>query len=1152
MPDDLGPIGPSEQPPEELEERGGRLDEDDERLLAQLHQEFTELQPGADIEIFEGRAQAALGQAKAITAQALIHWLAAEAMGRAGEEKLAEAINRALDHVERARSALLGLSTALYNEIGGPIAMSRARLRVNLEHATREDVAATVEACEEAVGLVSADTSSETVGALAYNAAFLLLSLDPSPAPDTPVFRRAAALFRAALDRYEAAGMGERAADAAENLAVFALRRLETAPVGTAERRDVFDEAWRLAERAMTEVGTTTNAAVWARRNELAAAIVRMQPGKSEESNVGDAIKYLDRALLRYQVELMDSDSAARCAHEILGLLDTLPAPWPSATAIRYVTYLDARAGHSTAPAPDRSIAAAQAIAAGGAWAKVADDPVGRSLRIREYGERALAYAEEAGDNLLCAMALILLGNDRLDPAPQPDGGEAVRLAEACDLFERAVTCARNCRNAALEGQALRRLGVALARRLSEHDEIQVLDRTVEVLRQAAAASQGGERARAVVNIANLLLWEAQRQGSAVPVEAIKRTIDEVEALAAADPDVAQAVARLQTALDEVVVLDRMSSVRFESLPASLGYRLYRTEEKALEDTGLVEHVVTILVTPDQAVATDGAMQLAESNDEVSAEIEMACPACGAKQHVSVPIIASLEKTERNEAHHVQRMARGDLRCTSCGMPIIVQSTFALDRGVQGGWLIVFPDALGPGGGIIKQQAEVISQLHRAWKGELLDVAGVVPWAGILAFGIRAATAVGIKRTLDVGAIVFGLLNRQIDKVRAGLEGCLQSVSADELVRGEEISAAVLAAMTVSGAPDLDRYATEAVTEQVNSLIGKARTLGLEAVMARVGSGFADSSAKAAEMDAALLTAADGDSRRKLLRRYLREAPDYGSDREHALSNFFFLGAELEMQSLRDRGIDKSDPKEYARASSRFALMRQLADERMAEDRRRNSAAPGKALLDEALGENRPFVLLLRAFTVDVPVGRPSEVVRKLTDRFGDARIDWNVFTIMTDNSGRSAHRVVEWLAPYAPLLMVVNAVDPNPPERAAKLYMTDPEWRSLVFPLIGEAAVIVLVLPPEHQSLPDGVIDELGAINRLGRKADTVIVLADPAGVLDFSAVLTENASPAPSATPVSPEALRDWGFGVVLREQEVAANPNLLVEAVMARLKS
>ena len=487
-----------------------------------------------------------------------------------------------------------------------------------------------------------------------------------------------------------------------------------------------------------------------------------------------------------------------------------------------------------------------------------------------------------------------------------------------------------------------------------------------------------------------------------MPVETIKRILDEAEPLAAADTNVAQAVARLRTSLDEVVVLDRVSPVRFAALPATLGYRLYRAEEKPLKDAGPIARVITILVMPDQAAAVDGAMRLVESRDEVSAEIETPCPACGAKQHFTVPVIASLEKILRNDADYVQRMARGDWRCTSCGAPIVVQSTFALDCGVQGGWSMVFPDALGPGAGIIKQQVEVVSELHRAWRGELLDVASVVPWGGILAFGIRAATATGMQRTLDVGTVVFGLLSGQIEEVRAGLDGCLESVNAGELVREEEIAAAILAVVTASGAPVPDRYATEAMTLQVNYLIGKARTMGLEPVMARVEGEFTDIAAKAAEMDAALRTAADGDARRKLLRLYLQEAPDYSSDREQALSNLYLLGAELEMQSLRDRGIDKSAPQEYAQASSRFALARQLADEKIAEDRRLNSAAPGKALLEEALGGNRPFVLLLRAFTIDVPIGRPSEVVKKLTDRFGDARFGWNVFTILADNSGRS------------------------------------------------------------------------------------------------------------------------------------------------------
>jgi hypothetical protein len=134
---------------------------------------------------------------------------------------------------------------------------------------------------------------------------------------------------------------------------------------------------------------------------------------------------------------------------------------------------------------------------------------------------------------------------------------------------------------------------------------------------------------------------------------------------------------------------------------------------------------------------------------------------------------------------------------------------------------------------------------------------------------------------------------------------------------------------------------------------------------------------------------------------------------------------------------------------------------------------------------------------------------------------------------------------------MVVNAIDPNPPERAAKLYMTDTEWRTFVFPLIGEAAATVLVLPGEGQSLSGGVMEELAAIDRLGRHADTIIVLANPNSALsdDISKLFTE-ATPAAAARVSSADALRKRGYAAVLHEQEVAANPALLLEAVLTLL--
>jgi hypothetical protein len=175
-----------------------------------------------------------------------------------------------------------------------------------------------------------------------------------------------------------------------------------------------------------------------------------------------------------------------------------------------------------------------------------------------------------------------------------------------------------------------------------------------------------------------------------------------------------------------------------------------------------------------------------------------------------------------------------------------------------------------------------------------------------------------------------------------------------------------------------------------------------------------------------------------------------------------------------------------------------------------------------------------------------------MTEGFSDARIGWRVYALSTNNSGRSTNQVVEWLAPHVPLLMVVNSIDPYPPERAAKLYMTDTEWRTFVFPLIGEAVATVLVLPGEGQSLSSGVMEELAAIDGLGRTDSTVIVLANPNRALsDDTAKLFIEDTPATPAAPVSSaDALRKRGYAAVMHEQEIATNPALLIDAVLALL--
>jgi len=137
-----------------------------------------------------------------------------------------------------------------------------------------------------------------------------------------------------------------------------------------------------------------------------------------------------------------------------------------------------------------------------------------------------------------------------------------------------------------------------------------------------------------------------------------------------------------------------------------------------------------------------------------------------------------------------------------------------------------------------------------------------------------------------------------------------------------------------------------------------------------------------------------------------------------------------------------------------------------------------------------------------------------------------------------------------------VNVIDPEPPEGVAKLYMTNAEWRRFVFSMIAEASAVVLVLPAEGAALTRGVVDELQAVDRLGRTADSVVVLADAAGTFSGAAVdgmtrlMVGPDIPALGASLSSAEALRGRGFAAVLREEEIAANPQLLIEAVQARL--
>lgn len=1116
---------------------------DDANIISDLARDFSALSSQENYAHFVDRVELALDQISSPLHRALLHYMAADCSMRAGEEHIPDGLKRALDHVESARSTLLAIDKAAYTQFGGLIALLRAQLYLNKEPPDPAEFRTSIEASEEALSLAPVGIKPELLGALAYNTGLRSRRLSPTLPDEKALLGRTEALFHKAVEQYDAAGMTLQAADASEQLAVLGLMRLQAGAAEHPNLEATFAETWRFAEKAMAALGTTASPTVWARRNELAAAIIQHQPGKTNEANAGEAIKYLDRALLRYQSGTQDLDAAANCAAQILSLMDTFPRPWSGATAQRYTAYLSIRAAPHLSEGHDPRVEAIVAISAAAAWEHVNDDVQTRTLRVREYAETALEKALEIGENAIAATALVSMGNQLIAPDHVSQGSEELCLAEATRLFERAVALAREGEHHAIEAQALRRLGVVLSRRVTEYNNTDVLDRAVETFRHAAATSAGAEHAASLINLGTMLLWSARSRGNPIPLDEINQLIIQAQTFAETGAGVDDGIAKLRESLEAASTISRVPATRFAAHPTSLGYRIYQDDEQQLNLPGHVIRIVTLLITPDQG---GGQLELIETNGEITAEFCAPCAKCRSVQKVFLPIFTSTSKPDL--ASRVQQMAQGELRCTSCGIPILVETTFALDTGARDGWTVFFPDALATGGReLVSQQVDIIRQLHFALFGHEVEVADVVPWGGILAYGLYfAARSRSALIAAHLTEVARGLSTRQPEQIRQGLIGYLASANADDPSKDDTLKAIGTA---IASDPQSDKGAVNTLAAAAVDLVGLARVRGVEYVMAHLQSAFAHSSARDSAIEASLLTAADKEARRSFLRRYLREAPDYSSDREQAMSELLLVGAELELQDLRRRKIDVTDPPKYAHAIAMLALNRDLAKQMIAKDRIINSAGPAKTILADALERDRHFVLFLRSFSIDVPVGSSPDALKSTTNRLSDGRFKWRTFTVRTDVSSRSAHKIAEFLAPHAPMVMVVNAVDPFPPEKVAKLYATDVDWRNLVFPLIAEAAATILLLDPASRSLDGGVADELTALVRLERTSDTIIVLADPATTRSF----WDAAEALPlvrSLNQNSPEELRKLGFEVLLRESEITSTPTALIDAVMGRL--
>jgi hypothetical protein len=1089
-----------------------------------------------------------------------LHMLAANVLlrldGTAGEA----ALDRILLHIAAIRTD----SEYVARELNGPIREMRARAFLKFARRDSAERAGDfIEALESALAACDPQADPAMAGVLAYNAAQQRLR-HCGDAAGAAERGRIEGLFRQALRHYQAAGKDVEARDAAAALVQLAIEKLRRDALDDAERQRTFEEAWRLVNDGMAASPMTEKPAVWGTLNEIAAGLLAERPGGSRADNIAEALLYVDRALSTYR-NIGDNARAAACAYRAVEQMDELQQPWSPQRVERYAFYWKAAAD---AIGTTAAAEGARQLALANAWAKTPDSTAIRFVRMRDAAEQALAMGMEAANESLCANALIMVGNSWLGESP-PDGDAkgaetpplCERLELARDAFERALAHARSTGETPVEAQIHRLLGQSLARCVFECDRPDLLGHCLATWERAFELSTGSERVASCLNVATVNV-EGLRRGLIAATAAVRAAVVRAERIAqeaGAGGPLQEGARALKQALEEHMLLgpDLIESTRKlldadgrlapgVMSPHELHFRIYRGGPQTASGTDLPLVLTLVLFLQNRGDA-DGAARLRQEGSTVKGEFRLDCPACRTPNVFDLPLVVSLDEDVAT-AGQLEQMASGEWRCAACATPLQVQFTFvARARDFSASAVIVCPDiwaeSMPP---LAMQQMMLASVVHAAWTGVAVAESTCVPWSAVGDLPrLNAAALLGEKRSLALRLLAVGILRHDEEMAREGLTLDPELWKDAAPLEPGEWSRLLQPYM------DSDRPLTPTeladVARVLNEALAIARASGQEGVLEQIRQVNTALRQENATYEQALSAAADLTKRREFLQRFLAEAPDYSPDRAQALYAILQWGGELELQAMEAKGAAADDPR-YQNALSLMRGARAYARQRIEEDRKENSARGAKDLIRKSLAGEGRFVLLLRAFSVEVQISAASGAVADLVKDMQTPIVGWR--TIRFQPGKDPMDRIVDLLRDRGDLLMIANIEDPMPPAGVAKLFVSDVEWRKLAFMLIAEAAAIVFVLPAERMTF-SGAAEEIRAIGELGCQRETVVVVVPPREGDPFGQVLSGQGGAGELDIADLTAQLTASGFGCVLADDALAANPSRLSEAVSEILR-
>jgi hypothetical protein len=300
------------------------------------------------------------------------------------------------------------------------------------------------------------------------------------------------------------------------------------------------------------------------------------------------------------------------------------------------------------------------------------------------------------------------------------------------------------------------------------------------------------------------------------------------------------------------------------------------------------------------------------------------------------------------------------------------------------------------------------------------------------------------------------------------------------------------------------------------------------------------------DVEEALRIASDAESCRRFLAEAVTRSPAHSLARDLMFRGPYNLVLN-ELDLMRSKGVPESDPALWQRAVALANDNRAMTEDLIERDRQRTSSEGGKALLASHLERGTPFVLLLRAFELEVRDIR-TEIPEGWFEAQGRAAFPNETMRVGRPPGESAIGRVIEFLSPQVSPLVVVNINNLfAPPPEAAALFLRPQEWHAIVFCLIAVAKAVVLVLPQESESLSPGISDEIRAIRELGATNRAVIVL-EPKIISLFD----RCDGPSTPKSQVLHARLEEQGFHQIFYTEEAFGSADKLARAMRTLLDS